>query len=692
MMEMTNKSGVNNNTLSIPLSSNSTQYRQLNDNNEYYFGDENNNKNNKKNIFNNASSLVYHLFGCGLIVGTFYIIYIIIQSGMSPGDFSDTNRLHLQIYKRPFIDINDKYNIELGIRLKPNAIPCTKNMCWEERQGIEGIVVRLKKGKHVSLKVENLLNEPTMLHWHGIVVPFEQDGVPGLTGQAIDKNGGMANYDFDIEHPGTFFMHSHFKWQHQQRLGAFFLAIDGEDVEEEIKYNDATNNKKRDLLLFLEDGMSRHPECASGNADFCPNKIPIDTKDIPYEFVQNDFDESNPCICPVFLGRYEYLQCSCNGKPRKGAMCSQSLCNKMKSNNCKQCPSVTNADLSNTEDEAFNMCRYDEKANQLPSLDWLHARFGTLWGSYDRLLANGKTLKDPQIINVAEGDEIVLRIINSAGSVCFWIYMPNNIDAEVQSVDGINVQSGVTEKKFPICSGQRMDIKFTIPLSSTDEKSPKYSYHPILAQWQGERNRTGIILKAKKQSSPSSSAAAAADNNNAKNEENNFQIPSELADKKSPLIYYDLEKKLKAKYDDVPKITYRPDEVEEIIPMNLTSGWLHAFSMNHVLWDLAKFEKDGMVVMNPKPIVVYENKKYCIKMQNNGHTGHPMHLHGHNFQVVELDGEILEDGPVRDTIQIPPRCHSATICFQTNNPGQWLFHCHMIEHIEHGMATSIVYV
>ena len=33
--------------------------------------------------------------------------------------------------------------------------------------------------------------------------------------------------------------------------------------------------------------------------------------------------------------------------------------------------------------------------------------------------------------------------------------------------------------------------------------------------------------------------------------------------------------------------------------------------------------------------------------------GHPMHLHGHSFQVVELDGEILEDGPVRDTIQIP---------------------------------------
>ena len=59
--------------------------------------------------------------------------------------------------------------------------------------------MNMKKGTRVNLKVENLLDEPTMLHWHGLVVPFSQDGVPGLTGQALKKGGGVGIYDFDID-------------------------------------------------------------------------------------------------------------------------------------------------------------------------------------------------------------------------------------------------------------------------------------------------------------------------------------------------------------------------------------------------------------------------------------------------------------------------------------------------------------
>ena len=40
--------------------------------------------------------------------------------------------------------------------------------------------------------------------WHGLVVPFSQDGVPGVTGQAIAENGGIAVYDYDILHPEHF--------------------------------------------------------------------------------------------------------------------------------------------------------------------------------------------------------------------------------------------------------------------------------------------------------------------------------------------------------------------------------------------------------------------------------------------------------------------------------------------------------
>jgi FtsP/CotA-like multicopper oxidase with cupredoxin domain len=669
--------------MEVPLTTVSlgeAQYRQVDNDSDFYFAYGNQKKRN--NVVGRISSASYHICGAVLAISTFCLIFLVIKSGMLPEDLSTTNRLHLQVYKRPFIDPNDKFNVELGIRLKPNSAPCTENMCWEEREGLEGLVVHLNRGKKVRLKVENLLDEPTMLHWHGLVVPFSQDGVPGVTGQAINENGGIALYDFNILHPGTFFMHSHFKWQHQQRLGTFFLALDGEDVDEEALKDGPDATKKRDVLLFLEDAMSRHPECSIGNIKYCPNNQAVDLKDIPYKFVENDFDKTNPCMCPVFLGTYGSKQCSCNGIPKKGVMCAAAKCNEMASNKCKQCPSVSNADLSNTEDEAFNMCRYEE--SQLPSLKWLHAKFGTFWGSYDRLLANGRTLKDPQVIQVNENDDVTLRIISSAGSVCFWVYTP--VPAEVKSVDGVNVKEGVSERQFPVCPGQRIDVRFIVPSSppvssNNDYELPLYTYYPILAQWQGERNRTGIILKAKRKTN----------NNNNNGGKNDFKIPSELAETKSPLIYYDLERQLKAKYDDVSKISYTADEIEDTIPMNLTSGWIHTFSLNHKLWDLAKFKKDGMVATNPKPVLVKKNAKYCMKIQNNGHTGHPMHLHGHSFQVVELDGEKIENGPIRDTIQIPPRCHTAKICFKANNPGKWLFHCHMIEHVEHGMATSIEY-
>ena len=87
-----------------------------------------------------------------------------IKSASLPEDLSTTDRLHLQVYKRPFIDPNDNLTLNLVSDLKPDSAPCTENMCWEEREGLEGSVVRLNRGNKVRLKVENLLDEPTMLH------------------------------------------------------------------------------------------------------------------------------------------------------------------------------------------------------------------------------------------------------------------------------------------------------------------------------------------------------------------------------------------------------------------------------------------------------------------------------------------------------------------------------------------------
>jgi FtsP/CotA-like multicopper oxidase with cupredoxin domain len=67
----------------------------------------------------------------------------------------------------------------------------------------------------------------------------------------------------------------------------------------------------------------------------------------------------------------------------------------------------------------------------------------------------------------------------------------------------------------------------------------------------------------------------------------------------------------------------------------------------------------------------------------------PMHLHGHAFQVVAINGAAVA-GAVRDTVPVPPMS-SITIAFDADNPGRWAFHCHNLYHMMTGMMTEVRY-
>jgi FtsP/CotA-like multicopper oxidase with cupredoxin domain len=69
---------------------------------------------------------------------------------------------------------------------------------------------------------------------------------------------------------------------------------------------------------------------------------------------------------------------------------------------------------------------------------------------------------------------------------------------------------------------------------------------------------------------------------------------------------------------------------------------------------------------------------------------HPMHLHGHHFQVVAINGERFS-GAMRDTVLVPAR-GSVTIAFDATNPGKWALHCHHLYHMAGGMMTTVEYV
>lgn len=77
---------------------------------------------------------------------------------------------------------------------------------------------------------------------------------------------------------------------------------------------------------------------------------------------------------------------------------------------------------------------------------------------------------------------------------------------------------------------------------------------------------------------------------------------------------------------------------------------------------------------------------YVLELENNTVFEHPLHLHGHTFEVIKINDDVLEHPPTRDTTLIAPN-ETQEIAFVADNPGRWMFHCHVLEHQSSGMMA-----
>ena len=114
--------------------------------------------------------------------------------------------------------------------------------------------------------------------------------------------------------------------------------------------------------------------------------------------------------------------------------------------------------------------------------------------------------------------------------------------------------------------------------------------------------------------------------------------------------------------------------------LNLTGEMAgYVWSINNVVWN-----KDV------PPLPVAKGERVELVFVNRTPMPHPMHLHGHEFQVVEIDGERFP-GAVRDTVLVTPG-RRVVVAFDALNPGWWALHCHLLYHMDAGMFTTIKYV
>jgi FtsP/CotA-like multicopper oxidase with cupredoxin domain len=400
--------------------------------------------------------------------------------------------------------------------------------------GKEGLEFNL--GEQFNVTLQNRAGVDSLIHWHGLTPPWQQDGVPGISQPAL-PSGHDYSYLFPLTTPGTYWMHSHQGLQEQQLCSAPLIIHDPAEASLD----------RQEIVLMLHDFSFRNP--------------------------------------------WEIL-----------------------------------ADLKK------NAAKSSAGAMGKPDLNDV---------TYDAFLANGRTLRDPEVVSVDEGARLRLRIINGSASTNFTLDT-GALQATLIAVDGHGAKE-LTGTRFPIAIAQRIDLLVELPAAG--------GAFPILALQEGTTNRTGIIL-----------ATAGA------------IVPrlAQTGEEAGPVVALSLEEKLAA----AQGLPERP--VDQRIAFKLEGD------MKRYLWTF-----DGVPFPEHPPVTIKQGERVEFSYQNTTMMSHPIHLHGHVFQVVGIGNRRFQ-GALRDTVLVPPG-ETVHVAFDADNPGKWAMHCHQLYHLAVGMFVEVLY-
>ena len=267
--------------------------------------------------------------------------------------------------------------------------------------------------------------------------------------------------------------------------------------------------------------------------------------------------------------------------------------------------------------------------------------------NYDAYLANDRTLNDPEVIKVEKSGRVRLRIINGSSGTNFFIDL-GKLNGELIATDGMPVKT-LQASRFPLAIAQRIDVRVQLPAGG--------GAFPIMALREGATEQTGIIL-----ASPGAPVA---------------KMP-EKASTPAGVLTLDQEKTFVA----LEPLAPRPIDKTYVLRLGgdmMKYNWM----INGVIFDV---ENPGS---EKAQVLVKPGQRVALKFVNDTPMTHPMHLHGHSFQVIDINGQPLA-GALRDTILVPGSS-SVTVAFDANNPGLWYVHCHVLWHLAAGMATLVQY-
>ena len=259
---------------------------------------------------------------------------------------------------------------------------------------------------------------------------------------------------------------------------------------------------------------------------------------------------------------------------------------------------------------------------------------------WDAYLANDRTLSDPEVVQVEHGGRIRLRVINAAAATVFWIDT-GGAEARLVAADGHAVQP-VVGNRFGLAMGQRLDIEIDLPNEG--------GAWPILALREGARERTGLIL-----------ATPGAE----------VRRLDAMAESEAPAFDTDLAQEARL----IARNTL-PGRAVDRSQMLMLGG-----TMQPYVWTI-----NGVVWGQHQPINARSGERVVLSFHNMSMMAHPMHLHGHVFQVIGLNGRRVA-GALRDTVYVPPMS-MVDVALDAGEAARWMLHCHHMPHLATGMMTE----
>lgn len=260
--------------------------------------------------------------------------------------------------------------------------------------------------------------------------------------------------------------------------------------------------------------------------------------------------------------------------------------------------------------------------------------------TYPYFLINGKTPRDAQTVDYRPGQRIRLRVINAGGDTAFRVAVPDSI-LEVTHTDGFPVVPQRVDSVI-LGMGERVDAIVTVGETSV----------PVVAV--PERKDGFAVLNMRVHNKPAT-----------------VDVPKFVANVRERVVLDT------AALRPAPGVKLPAKTPQQVLDLRLSGP------VNGYTWPI-----NGRLYDPPNnPLQTTAGQRVRLRLINESMMFHPIHLHGHTFEVRATDGSALAR---KDTVLVAPM-RTVEVDFDTNNPGSWIVHCHNTYHAEAGMDTFIRY-